>query len=110
MGAMKDRGDGVYVYDTSTQPFYDRSLTDIGCDELTEREHVSLYLREHIGELSKEQPTLGGTWYVTTYSLDTSTNTGVVTYEDGHIQKTSNFSYTTDSDLDVMELVFHTTR
>lgn len=110
MGAMKDRGDGVYVYDDATQLSYDLSLTDIGCDELTERENVSQYLREHIATLATEQPVLGGTWYVTLYTIDALTNTGVVTYEDGHIQHTSNFSYTTDSAMGVADLVFHTTR
>ena len=69
-----------------------------------ERENVEKYLRENIAELSPVEEVLGGTWYVLSVIIDIEENSGVVTYEDGHIQEERNFSYTLSKKNEVLEL------
>lgn len=104
-GPMVDRGDGVYVYEESDEIQYNLHLTDVACDDMMERESVDAYLREHIATLSPESPVLGGTWYVLSHTVDITTNTGVVTYEDGHVQNEKPFSYETSTDHKVSSMV-----
>jgi hypothetical protein len=104
-GEMVDRGDGVYVYKDATQLTYGMSMTDVACMDLIERASVENYLRENISKLSPVKAVLGGTWYVVSSTVDLSTNSGTVTYEDGHIQETKNFSYTTDGKGEVINLI-----
>ncbi len=107
MGEMEDRGDGVYVYKNKESiNFTGLTLSDISCIDLTERESVGDYLRANLSALSAVQPVLGGSWYMTSYSIDTSTNTGSVMYEDGHIQEDANFSYDADVFGNVINLRF----
>ncbi|HEX5774531.1 MAG TPA: hypothetical protein VFY28_01035 [Candidatus Paceibacterota bacterium] len=54
------------------------------------------YVRTHISELSPEEAVLGGTFYVT--AIEASNGTGVVSYEDGHIAFTADFTYETATD------------
>lgn len=54
---------------------------------------VESYLRENISTLSPVSAVLGGTWYVVSLTIDPTTNSGTVVYEDGHIQEKRNFSY-----------------
>ncbi len=55
---------------------------------------VETYVRDNIKTLAPEQPVLGGSWYVVSITVDAVANTGVVTYEDGHIQGKASFTYT----------------
>lgn len=65
------------------------------------KQNVEGYLRAHISTLSPVKAVLGGTWYVVSVTTDVTTNSGTVVYEDGHIQETKNFSYTTNAHGDV---------
>src|SRR3989338_8473338 len=71
---------------------------------LAERANVENYLRENISKLSPVEAVLGGTWYVVSATVDLEKNSGTVVYEDGHIQETKNFSYTTDEKGEVVSL------
>lgn len=71
---------------------------------LTEKVSVENYLRENISALSPVPAVLGGTWYVTSSTIDVEKNSGTVEYEDGHIQETRNFSYTTNEKGEVIIL------
>ncbi|MFA6520351.1 MAG: hypothetical protein WCT44_01955 [Candidatus Paceibacterota bacterium] len=103
-GEMLDRGDGVYVYKDSKNISYNLELTDVACGDLVERASVEGYLKDNITELSPKKAVLGGTWYVISTTIDLNKNTGVVNYEDGHIQEKSNFSYTTNDKQEVVSL------
>lgn len=107
-GPMVDRGDGVYVYEESDEILYNMDLTDIACADLTERENIEAYIRQNIATIAPEKAQLGGTWYVVTNTIDITTNTGTVIYEDGHIQKTSNYTYETDAQSKVTTVSFIT--
>jgi uncharacterized transporter YbjL len=61
-----------------------------------ERVYVEKYVRENIGNITKQQEVLGGTWYVVSIKIDTEANKGEVIYEDGHIQAAADFSYEYD--------------
>ena len=74
-----------------------------------ERANVENYLRENISKLSPVQAVLGGTWYVVSSTIDLETNSGMVEYEDGHIQETRNFSYTTGEKGEVTVLTIDST-
>ncbi|MEK7511061.1 MAG: hypothetical protein AAB582_02410 [Patescibacteria group bacterium] len=52
---------------------------------------VETYIKEHISELSTEAEVLGGTYYVT--SVHAENGTGTVSYEDGHVAYTADFTY-----------------
>jgi hypothetical protein len=97
-GEMVDRGDGVYVYKDATKLTYGMSMTDVACGDLAERALVEKYVRDNVSTIVAEKPVLGGTWYVMTIHLNVATRTGSMTYEDGHIQGKSNFSYAVDGD------------
>jgi|GEM_PF-788817 len=92
-GEMVDRGDGVYVYANKENINYSQILPSISCDELTEKITVEKYVRENIQTLFSEEPVLGGTWYVVNLVIDSQANSGIVTYEDGHIQNITSFVY-----------------
>lgn len=91
-GEMMDRGDGTYVYRDASTATPGFPMAQVDCDTLAERLAVESYVREYIGDLA-EDPVLGGTWYVTDLSIDTTNDAGDVEYEDGHIQKQNHFSY-----------------
>jgi hypothetical protein len=57
---------------------------------------VEKYIRDNIKTIAIEKPVLGGSWYVTSVYVNPSTKTGTVRYEDGHIEKKSNFRYSMD--------------
>ena len=69
------------------------------------KQNVENYLRENISKLSPIKAVLGGTWYVVSITTDLEKNSGTVTYEDGHIQETKTFSYTTNDKGEVVSLV-----
>ena len=103
-GELFDRGDGVYVYKDPANLQYAFSLTDVSCSDLTERENVESYLKNNISTLSPVKAVLGGTWYVLTSNIDLTKKSGTVTYEDGHIQKKKNFTYTINDKQEVVNL------
>ena len=104
-GEMKDRGDGVYVYKDPTKISYNLELTDVACGDLIERTNVEEYLRENIVTLSPVGAVLGGKWYYMSAIIDLEKNSGLVIYEDGHIQEKRNFSYTLDTKGEVQSLI-----
>lgn len=59
---------------------------------------VEAYLRTNIKTLAPEQPVLGGSWYVVSVTLNQEQKSGVVVYEDGHIQGKASFSYTIEGE------------
>lgn len=75
--------------------------------DLTERVSVENYLRENISKVSPVKAVLGGTWYVVSDTIDLEKNSGTVIYEDGHIQETKNFSYTTNEKGEVVSLTIN---
>ena len=75
--------------------------------ELTERTGVENYLRENISKLSPVKAVLGGTWYVVSDTIDLEKNSGTVIYEDGHIQETKNFTYTTNKKGEIVNLTIN---
>lgn len=52
---------------------------------------VENYLTTHIAALSPEPAVLGGTFYIT--SIELRKGEGTVSYEDGHVAYTADFSY-----------------
>jgi hypothetical protein len=58
-----------------------------------EKAMVEVFLRENIVDLSPVKAVLGGTWYVVSTEIDLKNNSGVVTYEDGHLLEKRSFSY-----------------
>lgn len=97
-GEMIDRGDGVYVYRDSAKLTPGPQMSQIDCEYLGEITLVDQYMRAHIAKIAPEQAVLGGTWYVTSVFVNPSLKTGSVSYEDGHIMGSANFSYTRNDD------------
>ncbi len=62
--------------------------------EQTSTESIEEYVRKNISTLSPEPEVLGGTFYVT--SIEASNGSGVVSYEDGHVAFTADFTYATN--------------
>lgn len=54
---------------------------------------VEKYVHTHIKVIATNSTVLGGSWYVTAVEINTSTKSGKVVYEDGHIQSTAIFKY-----------------
>lgn len=92
-GAMKENPDGSYSYEDLEKVDYSMSLNDYSCLDLEEREAVEEILWKNINELSPVAPVLGGKFYVVSMDLDLVNNSGLVIYEDGHIQEKRNFDY-----------------
>jgi len=92
-GAMKENADGSYSYEDLEKIDYSMSLNDYSCIDLEEREQVEEILWKNINELSPVPPVLGGKFYVVSMDLDLVNNSGLVVYEDGHIQEKRNFTY-----------------
>jgi len=93
-GEMVDRGDGVYVYKDKENLFYIKPMSQIDCISLDEKLFVEKYLRDNIASIATNKAVLGGTWYVSSISVNPSAKTGEVAYEDGHIQSNAAFTYT----------------
>ncbi|MCD4704499.1 hypothetical protein K8R66_00300 [bacterium] len=56
-----------------------------------EKNLVEKYLQKNISELSSKKETLGGKFYLT--NLELNNNSGLIKYEDGHIELQANFNY-----------------
>ncbi len=92
-GAMVDRGDGVYVYQDEAKINYGQNMTDIDCNSLGDIVAVEQYVRANYKNLIQAKPVLGGAWYITNLHVSPSTKTGLMTYEDGHIEGSATFNY-----------------
>lgn len=103
-GEMVERDDGIYAYKDPSKLNYSLNLSDVACSDLTLRENVEAYLRAHISTLSPVAPVLGGTWYVVGISTDLQKHSGIVVYEDGHIQEKKNFTFTAGADASISKL------
>jgi hypothetical protein len=92
-GEMVDRGDGVYLYKDATKltPGFQMSQTD--CEALDDKITVEKYIRDNIKVIAPKKSVLGGSWYITSVSINPSAKTGTMTYEDGHIQGKASFNY-----------------
>ncbi|MFA6251574.1 MAG: hypothetical protein WC603_03035 [Candidatus Paceibacterota bacterium] len=93
-GEMIDRGDGVYIYKDKANIYYIDQMSQMDCESLDEKLFVEKYIRDNIATIATDKAVLGGTWYVTIVNVIPATDTGEVTYEDGHIQSKANFVYT----------------
>lgn len=67
---------------------------------------VEKYIRENIKNIVTEEPVLGGSWYLASIDIDTSTKTGTMIYEDGHIQGKANFNYIRSGEQVTINLTF----
>jgi len=92
-GEMIDRGDGVYIYKDKTNLTYIKAMNQIDCESLNEKLFVEKYIRDNITTIATNKPELGGSWYVILVTVNTSTHTAEVVYEDGHIQSKANLTY-----------------
>ena len=97
-GEMVLSDDGIYEYKDPEKVDYSFILESTLCEYLNEREAVEKYLWENIAKLSSIAPTVGGNWYVVAATVDIEKNTGVVTYEDGHVQEKRDFTYAIGAD------------
>lgn len=79
---------------TNTNTSTNTTTTSTTTTTQSETVVVETYIRKYINTIVSPDPVLGGTWYVVSITTDPNTNTGTVVYEDGHIQETSQFSYT----------------
>lgn len=84
----------IYLQETKQVPNIPVVVPEVTIDEAAS---VEDYVRSNIAKLSPEPAVLGGTWYVVDLSIDTDGDTGVVTYEDGHIQSVADFTYRVDA-------------
>lgn len=92
-GEMVDRGDGVYVYKDKNNITYRTDLSQIACEDLTEKILVEKYVKENIKTIATNNAVLSGTWYVLDVNIVPSIKFGEVLYEDGHIQSSASFKY-----------------
>jgi hypothetical protein len=106
-GEMVNRGDGVYIYKDPTNIYYTLYLNDVSCSDLSERENVESYLKNNIATLSPDKAILGGTWYVVSIVLDLEKKSGIVTYEDGHLQEKKSFLYAVNENREVNNLIIN---
>lgn len=103
-GEMVLKADGTYVYKDPKKIAYNLSLMDVACSDLIERVNVETYLQDNITELSPVKAVLGGKWYIVYATIDLAKNSGVVVYEDGHVQEKKNFTYTTNEKSEIVIL------
>ncbi|MEA3398983.1 MAG: hypothetical protein U9R00_00515 [Patescibacteria group bacterium] len=93
-GEKADRGDGVFVYKNKNNLSASQSMGKIDCNDLEEIQTVEKYMIENIGKVVKDEPVLGGSWYLVDILIAPAQNTGTMIFEDGHIRKEGNFKYT----------------
>jgi len=108
-GEMVDKGDGTYVYKDANKLTPGFQMSQVDCVVLDERVAVEQYVRGNIRTIAPEKEVLGGSWYVTSVNVNTSNKTGSMTYEDGHIEGSKNFSYVVDNGGVKINLVNKTT-
>lgn len=93
-GEMINRGDGIYVYKDKANLSYSDPMDPVDCDTLNEKLFVENYLRENIKQIAKNEPVLGGQWYLVQAEVNPISNTAAITYEDGHILSEAKIIYT----------------
>ncbi|MCD8494984.1 MAG: hypothetical protein LRY46_02660 [Candidatus Pacebacteria bacterium] len=81
-----------YLYRNPGNLFW-QNLNTIPCDDLDDHIIVTDYVRKNIATIAPVDAVHGGTWYVTAVTLDPSTQTGMVRFEDGHILESLPFAY-----------------
>ncbi len=59
---------------------------------------VEEYIKENIKTIAPNQAVLGGSWYVVSVFVFDEIKSGIVTYEDGHIQSEAFFEYEIEKD------------
>ncbi|MBU0612278.1 hypothetical protein KKA39_00920 [Patescibacteria group bacterium] len=79
----------------------------VSYSDLDEKKNIENYLKDNINTLSPVKAVLGGTWYVLSSTVDLKNKSGVVTYEDGHIQEKKNFSYIVNEKREVTSLTIN---
>jgi len=92
-GEKMDRGDGVYVYKDKTALVPSNTMWQQDCESLNELLVVEEYVHTNITTMATNEEALGGTWYATRVIVSVNNNTGIVEYEDGHVQSNAIFSY-----------------
>ncbi|MCF7795857.1 hypothetical protein K9M42_02085 [Patescibacteria group bacterium] len=93
-------GDNVFVEEIENEIIEDEENLDEEVDENNYDEKESLlrtYLDENISELSPEEAVLGGTFFITSLTLN-GENEFVVEYEDGHIALIASGEYSIDEE------------
>jgi hypothetical protein len=93
-GEMVEQSDGTYIYKDPAHLTNGFQMSQVDCEYLNDMTTVEDYLKKNIATIAPKKSALGGTWYVITTTVNPASHTGSVTYEDGHIQETSSFSYT----------------
>jgi hypothetical protein len=83
------------------------AIAPVVATDQVEQINVENYLRSNISKLSPVPAVLGGTWYVTSFTIDLGKKSGTVEYEDGHIQETKDFSYITNEKREVVSLAIN---
>ncbi|MFH1608890.1 MAG: hypothetical protein ABH951_02655 [Patescibacteria group bacterium] len=66
---------------------------------LTDQDEVSLvekYIKDNIKNIATNSTVMGGSWYVVSIFVLSEIKSGVVVYEDGHIQSEAFFEYEFD--------------
>ncbi len=96
-GEVIERSDGVYVFKNKDSLYPQEKMQKMDCLELGEKINVEKYIRDNIKNLSKVKEVLGGNWYVTIVKINPVSNSGEVTYEDGHIEEKAMFTYSYDT-------------
>ena len=74
--------------------WYDHAEAPVQAPEDQRVIDIETYVRQNISQLSPEPAVLGGTFYVT--DIQTDGDSGMVSYEDGHIALTADFTYLID--------------
>ncbi len=77
----------------------------IQLDPNIEVNNVERFIKSNISTITPEKPVLGGSWYVTSISIDPQKNNGSVVYEDGHIQGSATFNYVISDDMSTIRVV-----
>jgi hypothetical protein len=80
-------------------------LKKIDCNDLEEKLEIEEYIRKNIENIATNEEVLGGTWYVTTVSVNPKTKTGEVSYEDGHIASNANFMYEYNKENNIINII-----
>ncbi len=92
-GEMVDRGDSVYVYKDKNNLTFIKAIPQIDCTKLDEKLSVEKYIKDNIKIIATNSAVLGGSWHVTTITINEESNIAEISYEDGHIVSYAKVSY-----------------
>jgi len=96
-------GDNIFVEEIENEIIEDEENLDEEVDENIfnqKEELLRTYLDENISELSPEKEVLGGTFFITSLTLN-GENEFVIEYEDGHIALMASGEYSIDEENNV---------